>query len=456
MFRENRHGPTTMALLLSAMLLMFPFRATGQHGGGGMGGSLAGGGGLSGGTGIASGLDTKDDLKGFHDALALQATRPQISQLKLMVKSTEVASSEVQAFQERAANENRTDLAEKAKTLSAAIEQARAQDTAFLEQLSDRQKSGLKETIKKLNRTDSELAQEIKALNAEVTEKKVENPGLAISAENLKTSLASFRDQQLGLGDEMSVPTSNDAEGAIIIPPAKTVVNFDNQPITIVTSGTVSKVALPGTQNTFRIELTANLADLQQNITAVLRTQINHSDPCGEQITLQNAALTPSTPTSVVLAQLHYERWACFGGRGNANEMAEGNGSMEITLTPAVAEDGTLRVSPSISRVDAEGLIGDLLRSGTLGETVRDQVAESVLSAARQGSDYKAFLPAAALGYAKLQQAKFQGIGAGELSVVLDGSMQLPNDKVAATIEAELTGVKPGGAAQPEPAQNPR
>lgn len=457
MFRENRHVSNSVVLFLGATLLMSPCALFAQHGTGGMGGSLAGGGGLSGSSGIASGLDTKDDLKGFHDALALQASRQQISQFKLMLKSTEVVSSQLRAFQEQAAKKNKTDLAENAKTLSAAIEQARTENNTFLEQLSDRQKSGLRETIRKLNKTDSELAQEAKTLNVGI-ERKTENSPITVSAENLKASLANFHDQQLALGDEMSIPAgTNDGEAAHTIAPAKTTVDFGNQPIAIITSGSIARVALPGVQNTFRVEITANLSDLQQNLTAVLRTQINRSDPCGEQITIQTAALTPSAPTSSVLAQLHYERWACFGGRGNANEMAEGNGSMEVTLTPMIAEDGALSISPVISRIDAEGLVGELLHSGTLGETVRDKIAEAVLSAVRQGSNYKAVLPPAAQGYLKLQRAQFQGMGAGELSIVLDGSMQAPDDKVAATIEAQLAGVKPTAAAQGVPTvQAPR
>ncbi len=457
MFRENRHRSNSTALVLGAALFMFPLGVLAQRGGGGIGGSLAGTGGLSGSTGIASGLDTKDDLKGFHDALALQATRPQISQFKMMLKSTEAAESQMQAFLEQPSKENKTGLVESVQTLSAAIEQARTQNNTFLEQLSDRQKSGLRETIKKLNKTDSELAQQVKTFTA-IAERKAENTTIASSAENLKGSLASFHDEQLALGDEMSIPSGDrDGEAAYTIAAVKTTVNFENQPIAIVTSGSVSRVALPGVANAFSVQFTADLSDLQQNLTQVLGTQINRSDPCGEQIAIQTAALIPSTPASLVLAQLHYERWACFGGRGNANEMAEGNGSIEVTLTPMVAENGTLRFSSAISRVDAEGMVGDLLRSGALGEKVRDEIAESVLSAVRQGSDYKAILPVSAQGYFKLQKAMFEGMGAGELSIVLDGSMQVPDDKVAATIEAQLAGAKPGAAAQAAaPAQAPR
>ncbi|HTU42492.1 MAG TPA: hypothetical protein VMF10_12360 [Candidatus Aquilonibacter sp.] len=445
-------------LLLAASLVISPCASLAQRGAGGIGGGLAGGGGLSGGNGIASGLDTKDDLKGFHEVLALQANKPQIGQYKLMLKSTEAATSQLQTFLQQASQESETHLQDSAKNFSAALEQARAENAKFLEQLSDRQKSGLRETIRKLSKADSELGQQGKALDAEIAEGKPVSGEIATSAESLKNSLSTFHDEQVSLGDEMSIPSGEVAEGTFNIAPAKSVVNFGRQPIAIITSGVISKAALPTVENTFRIELTADLSDLQQNMTEVLRQQLSKSDPCGEQIAVQNAVLTPSMPASTVLAQIHYERWACFGGRGNANEMAEGDGSIEVRLTPAISEDGTLRLSPVISRVDAEGLVGDLLRSGALGETVRDTISESVLSAVQKASDYKTMLPAAAQGFVKLQGAHFQEMEAGDAIIVLDGSMQIPSDKVAAQIEAELTGVKSGSAAVPlsTPQASPR
>lgn len=449
MFRENSPGSSLKRLFLFATLLTCPGGLLAQRGTGGIGGGLAGGGGLSGGNGIASGIDTKDDLKDFHEVLALQASKPQIGEYRLMMKSTEAAGVQVQTLLEQATKEDRTKLADGATRLSAAITQARTENTKFLEQLSDRQKTGLRETVRKLNKTDSELGQQIKAFDALIAVARTGNLQIANSAENVKSILTSFHDQQVELGDEMSITSgTTGGEGTFSIAPVQGVVNFEGQPIAITTSGVVSKVELPGVQDTFRVDLTVDLSDLQQNLTGVLRQRLHKSDPCGEQIVVQNAVLTPSPPASTVLAQLHYERWTCFGGRGNANEIAEGNGSMEVKLNPTVAEDGTLRLSGAISRVDAEGMMGDSLRSGALGGVVRDAVAESVLSAVRQGSDYKTVLPAAAQGYAKLQLAKFQAMGAGELSIVLNGSMRLPSDK-AALIEAELVGPKTGTSAQP-------
>jgi hypothetical protein len=126
--------------------------------------------------------------------------------------------------------------------------------------------------------------------------------------------------------------------------------------------------------------------------------------------------------------QLHFERWACLGRE--ANEIVEGNGMIEVKLTPSVGKDGALRMTPEMGRIDAEGLIGELLRSGSLGDTLRDKIAELVLFTVRRGGDFSATLPPAARGNATLHRAQFQGAGGGKLSVVLDGEIQMSNEQV--------------------------
>jgi hypothetical protein len=262
---------------------------------------------------------------------------------------------------------------------------------------------------------------------------------IAGSAQSLDHTLTSFRGEQADLGIEMSIGTaSKGAESTYAIFPVRNSVKFSDQAIAITTSGVISKGVAEGGQNTFKVELTADLSDLQQNITEVLRTQLNKADRCGEQIAIRSASLTPTAPSGLVVVQLHFERWACFG-RDTVNEMAEGNGTIEVKLTPAVGEDGSLRLAADIGRIDAEGLVGDSLRSGSLGETVRDAVAQSVFSAIRQGGDFKVTLPATAQGYATLRHAQFQGTGSGKLMAVLDGEIRVSDEKATA-LTSELKG----------------
>jgi hypothetical protein len=424
------------ALLSLATLFGQPGAVLAQRGGGGgfVGGDTAGGGGLSGKNGIATGLDTKDDLKGFHDALAVQADSQQTAQYNLMMKLTDAANTELQTFlQETARTNNAAELTTAGKIVSQAIQNARNANNKFLEALSNSQKAGLKDTIRKVEKAESELAQQSRVLDAQVTIPKTTREEIVGSSQLLGRALESFRHEQAGLGEEMSIGAGSGQDVVFTIPPVKSSIRFQDQPVTITTSGTVSRDPLATDQNSFHLQLSADMSDLQQNLTEVLRAELNKSDPCGEQINVREAVFTASPPASVVAVELHYERWTCFG-RGIANEMAEGNGTIEVMLTPETAADGTPRLLPKIARVDAQGLVADLLRSGSLGESVRDKVADAILSSMRQGFEYKTLLPPSAQGFVTVQRAQFEGTGSGRLSVVVSGDIRVSSDKLTSLV----------------------
>lgn len=449
MFPDGSRISWVRTIVLGAALMAYPCGALAQRGGGGghIGGGTVNGGSMGSG-GAATGLDVKDDLKDFHEALALQASSQQIAQYRMMLKSTESASAELQVILERIAKgTGASEVADRDKAFVQTLEKARAENTTFLQQLTDRQKLGLKETIKKLTKSDSDLTQQAKALDIVAAG----GQQMASAAESLQPTLTSFHSQQLELGEEMSVEADELSRGlSLDIRPVKSSVEFASQSIAIITSGAISRDAPIGETNAFGLELTADMSDLRQNIAQVLRAQLNRAKRCGEQIAIQNASLTPATPGIVVLAQVHYERWACFGR--DTNEMVEGNGTIEVKVSPQVGKDGDLRLDAAIASVDAQGLVGELLRSGALGETVRDKIRESVLSCVQRGSDYKALLPASAQGNVTLRRARFEEIGRGGLSVVLNGDIQLSSDKVALLNNELKTGEVRGQSSTPLPA----
>jgi hypothetical protein len=444
MFGVGKFISRVKSVILASALLAYPCAALAQHGGGAPGGggsvSSAGGGGLSGSAGRATGVSTKDELKDFRAVLAVQATSQQIVAFNSMVKSAAAAGVELQGFLDLLAKANaNSDLAGRSATVDQALERARTENKKFLDGLSERQKSGLKELTKKLAKSDSDLDQQARALDQMIADPKAVPQQIASSAAGLDHALASFRSQQTDLGSEMSIGVpDNGAGSSFTIPPIKNSFNFASQAVAIATSGVISTSAPEGGQNLFKLELTADLSDLQDNMAGVLRAQLNKEDRCGEQIAIQTAALTPLPPASLVVVQLHYERWACFG-RDTQNEMAEGNGTVELRLMPAVGQDGTLTLLPETRRIDAQGLVGELLRSGSLGETLRDTITQSLLFALRRGGDFKATLPVTAQGYATLRHAQFQGTGSGQLMAVLDGEIRVSNE-VATALIAELRG----------------
>lgn len=444
MFRESSCISGVRTLVLGAALLACPCEMLAQHGAGrGMGGDTGVNGGAMGSGGRATGISLKDDLKDFHAVLAAQATSQQIIEYTAMLKTTAGASAELQGFLELLGKQNNgSELASHGSTLDQAIENARTANKKFLGGFSEQQKSTLKEITKRLIKSDTDLAQQARALGQEVGDGKGIGQPLANSAQGLEHALTIFRNQQLDLGEEMSIGAANNGpDYAYDLSPVKSSVNFANQLIKLSTSGVVSQGVAEGGQNTFKLELTADLSDLQQNITEVLRAQLDKANRCGERIAVLSATLSARAPASLVIAQLHFERWACgtVFGRETMSEIAEGNGTVEVKLTPSVGEEGTLRLAPEIGRVDAGGFVGELLRSGSLGEALRDTIAGSLLSAVRQAGDFKATLPAAAQGYATLHYAQFQGTGSGKLLVALDGEIRVPNEK-ATLLTSELKG----------------
>lgn len=436
------------AVLCGAILMSCPVSILAQRGAGGIGGGLAGGGGLSGHNGSASGLDTKDDLKSFHEVLAVQANGQQTAEFHQIVKKTEDANGQIQSLPQRVAKSGGTaEIGDEAKTLVRAIEAVRAANSQFVESLSDRQKSGLREAIKRLAKTDSEVEQQCRKLDADAATAKLSAQDLDTAVQALGRTLAIFHEQQLALGEEMSIVSGAvTPEVSFTIPPASSSAIVEEQNVSFTTSGTISMGELQASQREFAFELTTDLSDLQHSIGDLVRAALNRSEECGEQLSIQSATLIPAPPSSSALVDLHYERWACFGGR-NPNEMAEGNGRIEIKLTPALAEDGTLRVNPEITRIDAQGLVADLLRSG-LGESVRDKIAEMVAAAILRGSGYKTVLPPTSQGNMTFTRAQFQGSGAERLSMLLIGKIMVPDDKIA-TLAAELKAMEMKGQSLP-------
>ena len=430
MFRIGISCSTVNGLILGLALLACPLAATAQRHGGG---ALAGGGGLSG-TSRPSGVDEKDSLKDFHQALALQASSEQIAEFQTLIKSTETAQAEVQAFLHHLPRENNASGPAGRQPLDRALESARSGSKNFQDGFSPAQKTGLKEIAKRLAKADSDLDQEQKKLDQSL-DAKAPSPEVVPHAESLDKALTDFYNQQLALGREMSITLARGQDMAFTLPSVKTPVHIDRLTVPVTVSGVLSQTASQGGQRTFKLDLMADLSTLQQDVADVLRAQLDSSQTCGQRVSIQQARLTPAAPTSLLVVRLHFERWMCTGapGQQSSNELAEGNATVEIKLTAAVEEgkdkEKALVVKPSFGRTDATGMLGEELRSGALGEDLQDKAAQSVLSAARAATDFKIALPLAVRNSATIQTAKFREVGVGGLGVVLSGQVEISDEQ---------------------------
>jgi hypothetical protein len=471
----QRSAPGLAALLVGLALLLSPGRALAQRGGGGGGGGHGMSTGISGGVigNRPDAVSDKDELKNFHRAMAIQATAEQRAAFAKVAQYTQTAIDQLKAFPESQpktsassppANASAVDASTKvpfakdpfagdrATALDLAIQNARGSSQNFLTSFSAQQKSGLQDTTKKLEKADSELDRAVKTLNQILQTSKPDGEQISNSFGALDKALASFQNEQLALGKEMSILFDPAGQGVIFSLPAVTnSIAVAGQTISFPASGAVSRISAENGQNLFDLKVVADLSDLQQNVTEILRSTIPRSPRCGERIEILEATLTPLEPASQVVTKLHSERWVCMTGR-SPMEVAGGDAEIEIKLSASVEPATGLHLVPEITRVQAEGLLRDSLRSGDLGVTLRDQIAAAIFSLLQKGVDLKATLPPAAQESATLQKALFQDDGADQLSLVLDGKLQFSDEQTqqfAAQLKQRLAAQAQGQPAPP-------
>lgn len=413
------------ALILGPVLLC-PVVATAQNHGGG---STSGGGmyGSVSGSNRPTGFDEKDSLKDFHLAMAVQASGPQITEFEALVKDTEAAKGVLQPLLQQTSDAE--EVTKRNTVIGQSLEKARSENKKWLDGFSAEQKSGLKELIKRFAKADSDVAQEQSRLDQTVQVVKA-GPEVVARAQSLDKAFADFSNQQVALGREMGITLARGQDLTFILPPMIHPVNVENRTIAVSVSGELAQVSAENGQRTLRLALIADLSDLQQNIEELLRAQLDSSNLCGQRVAIQQARLTPSSPASLVVVRLHFERWTCtrMMGQQTSNELSEGDGTVEIKLVPSV-DKSELKLTSTFGRIDAKGMLAESLRSGSLGDDLRDKVTECLLAAMRGGTDFKTALPPAVQNYATIQSAKFQDAGVGSLSVVVGGQVQVSNEQ---------------------------
>jgi hypothetical protein len=405
-------------LLLGLLLLSLPTALSAQrHGGGGTGGGFG-----LGGISRPDGVDERDSLKDFHQVVALQASSQQVADFQAFMQNLDTAKAASQPFLQPSGKELTPD---QFSPLDHALDALRTGNKKFQDGFSAAQKAGLKEIQKRLGKADSDLEQEQKRLSLSL-EAKATAPEITAHAESLDKALTEFSNSLLAIGREMSITLASGKDLTFTLPQVKTPVRFAGRTADVTVSGVLSQTAAESGQRTFKVNLLGDLSDVQLNITEILRAQIESPGRCGERLAVQQAILKPSTPASLLMLRLHFERWSCGA---TSTELAEGNGSVEIKLTPLIDSSNNMKVDATFGRIDASGMMGDSLRSGSLGDDLRDKVADVILSAARTASDFKISLPSAVRNSATIQSVKFQDYGVGGFAVVLGGQLQISNEQ---------------------------
>jgi hypothetical protein len=400
-------------------VLLFPLSLSAQrHGGGGGSPSMGGLSSYSRPDGVSEG----DTLKDFHRAVAVQATSQQIAEFQEMIKATSAAQDKLHALMAVSGKPG----AESVSSLDQVFLEVRTRNQKFQDGFSEPQKSGLRDTIKRLEKADADLDQETKRFDQEMQS---EAPPVEASARaaGLDKATADFSNEQLALGREMGITLSTGQDVSFHLPKIRNHVRLAGNEIAIDVSGELSQIAREADRRTFQLQSIIDLSEMQRSMTEIMNAQLA-SNGCGVRLAVRRATLMAATPASSLVLQLHYERWSCTQSFGQT-ELAEADGSVEIKLTPAVDKSGALSLTSEFKRIDASGMMADDLRSGSLGDIVRDKVSASVLASLQSGADFGSTLPAALKHGVTLQNAKFQDPGSSGLKAVLEGQVILSDEQ---------------------------
>jgi hypothetical protein len=419
-------------LVLSCALLAIPVCAMAQRHGGA--GASTGQGSLHS-YSRPDGVDEKDDLKDFHQALALEATSEQIAEYNKLIKNTGDAQAQLHALREHLdKQEPAAELTSRHTAVEQALERARTGTRGFVGGFSSAQKSGLKDVTKRLAKADLDLEQYDKTLDSDFHDPEAVGSKISARATALEKALAEFENQQLALGRQMSIVLASGQDSTFMLPRVKNAVQIADHTVEISTSGALSQTAAEASLRTFQLELITDLSDLQQSMTELLASRLSRSEACGERLDIRQASLMPATPVIVVDVRLHYERWLCthMYGQPAPNELAEGDAAVEVKLVPSIGQSNRLQLSAQLEHVEAKGMVADELLSGDLGNDLRDAVRQIILPAVETGAKLTVELPLAVQSAVTLETARFQQAGVGGLNVTLVGRLQMTDEQANA------------------------
>jgi len=387
--------------------------------------------------------------------IAIQASTDQIAAFTRISLLTEGAITQLRALRQlQGAEASAPQLAEQASQLGDQIKSARTANRNFMLSLTATQESGLKEYLHKLGRADADLEHDLKEFD--LLDPKPDPKQISPAIAALDKALTAFQSEQVALGGEMSAIVSPDqpsptiqlssvthsidlggrtlsisTAGAVALKPAAGAAGAQNGWARDSSSGDPTSSSPSGAGNAaqvaadYALKFVADLSDLQDAITAILRSALNQGARCGQRVEILQATLIPQGTAALLTTQLHFERWICPSGLSTATELATGEGSIEFKLQPSLAAGGKVQLAAEPGRVTGQGMLHDALVSGDLGDEVREQVTASLLNILEQAADVKSTLPPTVEPAASFQRIRFQDAGRDRLDLVMDGELHL-------------------------------
>lgn len=222
------------------------------------------------------------------------------------------------------------------------------------------------------------------------------------------------------------------ADRAITLPVLRTSLQVDDQTVAIAVSGSVDRIPADPGRSAFEVNLRADLGDLQDRITPILRAELNRDERCGDRLAIGQATLAPAASSGSLTTSLHYEKWVCVKAfhKDLAKRLAGGNGTVQVRLTPRAIDGNTLRLETTLGDIQADGSIAELLRSPDFAEKLREKLTKAL-----EKLNLRQTIPPAVRGMANIEEASFADAGNGRLALRVRAKVSVPAAEASALLD---------------------
>jgi hypothetical protein len=218
------------------------------------------------------------------------------------------------------------------------------------------------------------------------------------------------------------------AEPVFRIPPVAATVDVAGQPVRVTVSGSVFATAADDGSEAIRVDLNTDLADFERQLTPILAAQLNQSNHCGERLTVLDARLLPAAPAGLLTVTAHVEKWACAKAfhKEIVTRLVGGDGVLGVRLTPRVESGQAVKLAAEVTSVEADGSLGELLRTGAFADAIREKIRATVAAAIQKSPDFHAAVPAALQGIVSIQSVQFADGGGGRVALEISAAARIP------------------------------
>ncbi len=226
------------------------------------------------------------------------------------------------------------------------------------------------------------------------------------------------------------------------IPPVPAAVDIGAQHVAITVAGEVS--ASPGApgagDQTFPLNLRADLGELQSQLTPLVQAELNRSERCGERVSIQSATLAPAADAADLAVHLHFEKWICIAAEGNAPKKLLGSdATVHVIVNPVLEKSAggeqAVKIDARIGGIEADGPLGEMLRSGPVGSAVRDKMRDALLKVLQRSTSLDGVIKAETRRFVAIQKLVFVDAGFGRLALDMTGRLQVPGESVSTVLE---------------------